>query len=129
MPRSARVYFTVTMRSVMERSKIALHKWMIGFYMMCASKKGVSAHQLHRSLGITYEAAWFMAHRIREAMRQGGLAPIEARSRWPRWQARDPLACGARRLGTLIPCAADGKEHGHAHRVRKRLTRSETLHG
>ena len=43
---------------------------------MCSSKKGVSAHQLHRTLGITYEAAWFMAHRIREAMRAGGLAPL-----------------------------------------------------
>lgn len=68
--------FTVTMRTVMERSKIALHKWMQAFYLMCSSKKGVSAHQLHRTLGIGYEAAWFMAHRIREAMRQGGLAPM-----------------------------------------------------
>lgn len=67
--------FTVTMRTVMERSKIALHKWMQGFHMMTSSKKGVSAHQLHRTLGITYEAAWFMAHRIREAMRSGGLGP------------------------------------------------------
>ncbi len=68
--------FTVTMRTVMERSKIALHKWMQAFHLMCSSKKGVSAHQLHRTLGIGYEAAWFMAHRIREAMRQGGLAPM-----------------------------------------------------
>ena len=43
---------------------------------MCSSKKGVSAHQLHRTLDIGYEAAWFMAHRIREAMRDGGLAPL-----------------------------------------------------
>jgi transposase-like protein len=68
--------FTVTMRTVMERSKIALHKWLQGFHLMCSSKKGVSAHQLHRTLDITYEAAWFMAHRIREAMRDGGLAPL-----------------------------------------------------
>src|SRR5690606_33194396 len=46
------------------------------FHLMCSSKKGVSAHQLHRTLGIGYEAAWFMAHRIREAMRDGGLAPL-----------------------------------------------------
>lgn len=65
--------FTVTMRTVMERSKIALHKWLIGFHMMASSKKGVSAHQLHRTLDITYRSAWFMAHRIREAMRAGGL--------------------------------------------------------
>ncbi len=68
--------FTVTMKTVMERSKIALHKWLQAFHLMCSSKKGISAHQLHRSLDITYEAAWFMAHRIREAMRAGGLAPL-----------------------------------------------------
>ncbi len=66
--------FSVTVGTVMERSKIPLHKWMMGFYLMCASKKGISAHQLHRALGITYQSAWFMCHRIREAMRDGGLA-------------------------------------------------------
>ena len=68
--------FTVTMKTVMERSHIALHKWLQGFQLMCASKKGVSAHQLHRTLNITYRSAWFMAHRIREAMRAGGLSPL-----------------------------------------------------
>src|SRR5580704_3847434 len=68
--------FTVTMRTVMERSKIALHKWLQAFHLMTSSKKGVSAHQLHRTLSIGYEAAWFMAHRIRESMRAGGLAPM-----------------------------------------------------
>ena len=65
--------FSVTVGTVMERSKIALHKWLIAFHLMTASKKGISAHQLHRMLGIGYEAAWFMCHRIREAMRDGGL--------------------------------------------------------
>lgn len=65
--------FTVTTKSVMEASHIPLHKWMQGFYFMSSSKKGVSAHQLHRSLGITYKSAWFLTHRIREAMRAGGL--------------------------------------------------------
>jgi len=68
--------FTVMLKTVMERSKIALHVWLQAFHIMCSSKKGVSAHQLHRTLDITYEAAWFMAHRIREAMRAGGLAPL-----------------------------------------------------
>ena len=68
--------FSVTTGTVMERSKIALHKWMMGFYLMCSSKKGICAHQLHRTLGITYQAAWFMCHRIREAMRDGGLVPM-----------------------------------------------------
>ena len=60
--------FTVTTGTVMERSHIALNKWLMGFYMMSASKKGVSAHQLHRALGLDYKSAWFMCHRIREAM-------------------------------------------------------------
>jgi len=73
--------FTVTMNSPMERSHIALHKWVLAFHLMCASKKGISAHQLHRTLGITYRSAWFMAHRIRECMRAGGLAPIGGRGK------------------------------------------------
>jgi transposase-like protein len=61
--------FTVTMNTVMERSKIPLNKWAMAFYLMASSKKGISAHQLHRALGLSYQTAWFMAHRIREAMR------------------------------------------------------------
>jgi transposase-like protein len=68
--------FSVTMKTVMERSHISLHKWLQGFYLMASSKKGISAHQLHRSLDITYRSAWFMCHRIREAMRAGGLSPM-----------------------------------------------------
>jgi transposase-like protein len=68
--------FTVTMNTPMERSHIALHKWVQAFSLMTASKKGISAHQLHRTLGITYRSAWFMAHRIRESMRTGGLTPL-----------------------------------------------------
>lgn len=68
--------FTVTTGTVMERSKVPLHKWLSAFYLMNASKKGISAHQLHRQLGVTYQTAWFMCHRIREAMRDGGLAPM-----------------------------------------------------
>jgi len=63
------------MKTVMERSHIALHKWLQAFHLTCSSKKGVSAHQLHRTLDIAYQSAWFMAHRIRECMRAGGLAP------------------------------------------------------
>lgn len=67
--------YSVTTASVMERSHIKLHKWLAAFYLMCSSKKGISAHQLHRTLDITYKSAWFMAMRIREAMRDGGLVP------------------------------------------------------
>lgn len=68
--------FTVTMKTVMERSHIALHKWLQAFHLMCSCKKGISAHQLHRTLDIAYQSAWFMCHRIREAMRDGGLGPL-----------------------------------------------------
>ncbi|HTC07895.1 MAG TPA: IS1595 family transposase [Acetobacteraceae bacterium] len=60
--------FTVRTGTVFERSHIAVHKWLLAMHLMAASKKGISAHQLHRMLGITYKSAWFMAHRIREAM-------------------------------------------------------------
>jgi transposase-like protein len=61
--------FSVTVGTVFERSKIPLSKWLLATHLLSASKKGMSAHQLHRMLGITYKSAWFMAHRIREAMR------------------------------------------------------------
>ncbi len=61
--------YSVTVASVLERSKIPLTKWLMATYLMCSSKKGFSAHQLHRTLGVTYKTAWVMAHRIREAMR------------------------------------------------------------
>ena len=65
-----REHFTVTVGGVMERSHIPLHKWVLGFHLMAASKKGVSAHQLYRMLGFgSYRTAWFMTHRIREAMK------------------------------------------------------------
>ena len=67
--------FSVQLGTVLEKSHIPINKWLAGFFMMCASKKGVSAHQLHRQLKVSYKSAWFMAHRIREAMRSGGLAP------------------------------------------------------
>lgn len=60
--------FRVTVNTIFEDSHIPLHKWMMAIHLMCASKKGVSAHQLHRMLGLGYRAAWFMAHRIRYAM-------------------------------------------------------------
>jgi|SRR5581483_544356 len=68
--------FTVTTGTVMERSHIPLNKWLMAFYLLNASKKGMSAHQLHRSLNLDYKSAWFMCHRIREAMRSGGLGPL-----------------------------------------------------
>ena len=69
--KDCRNQFTVTVGTVFERSKIPLTKWLMATYLMCSSKKGISSHQLHRMLNITYKSAWFMTHRIREAMREG----------------------------------------------------------
>jgi transposase-like protein len=66
--------FTVRMGTIFEESKLPMTKWLQAIFLMTASKKGVSAHQLHRTLEITYKSAWFLAHRIREAMRSGELA-------------------------------------------------------
>jgi transposase-like protein len=68
--------FTVRVGSVLERSHIPIHKWLLAFRLMASSKKGISAHQLHRTLRITYKSAWFMAHRIREAMTDTDPAPL-----------------------------------------------------
>jgi transposase-like protein len=65
-----RKQFTVTVGTIFESSHIPLNKWLLAFYLLCSSKKGMSAHQLHRMLDVTYKTAWFMAHRIREAMKQ-----------------------------------------------------------
>jgi transposase-like protein len=68
--------FTVRTGSVYERSHIPLNKWVLASHLMAASKKGMSAHQLHRMIGVTYKSAWFMAHRIREAMIDDNPGPM-----------------------------------------------------
>ena len=73
---ACRGHFTVTNGSVMERSHIPLQKWALGFHLMAASKKGMSSHQFSRMLDVTYKTAWFMAHRIREAMRDVHPSPL-----------------------------------------------------
>jgi transposase-like protein len=60
--------FTVTVGTVFERSKIPLTKWWLAAHLLNSSKKGISAHQIHRTIGVTYKTAWFMCHRLREAM-------------------------------------------------------------
>jgi transposase-like protein len=72
---SCKRQFTVKVGTVFEDSNIALNLWLQAVVLMTASKKGISAHQLHRTLEVTYKTAWFMEHRIREAMRSGELDP------------------------------------------------------
>jgi len=68
--------FTVTVGTVFESSHVKLNMWLQAVYLMCSSKKGISSHQLMRVLDVQYKTAWFMTHRIREAMASGSLPPM-----------------------------------------------------
>jgi transposase-like protein len=68
--------FTVKVGTIFEASHIQMRDWLTAIHLICSSKKGISSNQLHRTLGITLKSAWFMSHRIREAMRDGSLAPM-----------------------------------------------------
>lgn len=68
--------FTAKVGTVFESSHVPVHKWWQACHLMASSKKGISYHQLHRTLQVTYKTAWFMAHRIREAMRSGDFTPL-----------------------------------------------------
>jgi transposase-like protein len=101
--KECRKQFTVTVGTVFESRHIPLPKMLQAVYLMSCSKKGISAHQLHRILGVTYKTAWFLAHRIREAMRDGTLAPmggaggiIEADETYFGWQ-EDPQPSAKRK--------------------------------
>ncbi len=105
--RGCQKQFTVTVGTIFEDSHIPLNKWLMALHFLCASKKGMSSHQLHRMLGITYKSAWFMTHRIRYAMAQesllkpldgtveidetyvGGKIRIGSRARKPGQRAKD----------------------------------------
>jgi transposase-like protein len=68
--------FTVKVGTIFEDSKIALHVWLQAIFLMAGSKKGISTHQLRRTLGVTIKTAWFLSQRVREGMREGALAPM-----------------------------------------------------
>jgi transposase-like protein len=68
--------FTVKVGTVFEDSHVPMRHWLQAIYLMCSSKKGISSNQLHRTLGVTLKTAWFMSHRLREAMRPASLAPM-----------------------------------------------------
>lgn len=73
---SCKKQFTVKVGTVFESSHIPLHKWLQAAYLISSSKKGISSHQLHRTLQITYKSAWFMMHRLREAMKANDIEPM-----------------------------------------------------
>ena len=101
--------YTATVGTIFEDSKIPLNKWFAAIFLMCSSKKGMSAHQLHRQLEIGYRAAWFMCHRIREAMKDGDCSPLVG-----------VVEADETYIG--------GKPRGHReHRIRKYPTMSERI--
>ena len=73
---ACRKQFTVRIGTIFEESHLPLHKWLQAIHLVCSSKKGISAHQLHRVLEVQYKTAWFLEHRIREAMRNGDFSPM-----------------------------------------------------
>jgi len=96
--------FTVTVGTVFERSKVPLNKWILAAHLMASSKKGISAHQLHRTLNVTYKTAWFMEHRLREAMNIAPSGPmgsgggtVEADETY--WGNKKPYGTGPRGTG------------------------------
>ena len=136
---ACREQFTVTVGSVMEDSKIPLNKWLLAMHFLGASKKGMSAHQLHRMLGITYQSAWFLAHRIREAMTDQTPSPIggankvveadevicRRQSQKPRIQAGTKeayrhIACRAWRRSPFVPCQERNRKDASRNRSQNR---------
>src|SRR5271163_4291208 len=71
-----RKQFTVKVGTVFEDSHVPMNLWLQAMYMLCSSKKGISSNQLSRTLGVTLQTAWFMGHRLREAMRTASLVPM-----------------------------------------------------
>ena len=136
--------FTVKVGTIFEDSHIPMRMWLQAIALLCASKKGISSNQLHRMLGVTLKSAWFMSHRIREAMRTGGLVPpmggaggvveidetiygraaTHPKGRGPhgqqdhqfRPQERHPVAGGARRKRSQLPRRWQHRQSGDPHR-------------
>ena len=119
--RDCRGQFTVLTGSVMESSHLPLTKWVLAIRLMTASKKGMSAHQIHRMLNVTYKTAWFMCHRIREAMRETDPLRWVAKAR--SWKPTKPTTASARRLPSC-PVAASASPPSRAGLAAPRSARS-----
>ncbi len=100
--------FSVTVGTVFERSHVPLHQWLYATHLLTSSKKGMSAHQLHRMLGVTYKTAWFMSHRIREAMRDDNPAPMGGYG--------ESVQCDETYYGNTSK-RAKGYRKGHSHKA------------
>lgn len=120
--KDCRQQFSVTVGTVFERSKIELNKWLLAVHLICSSKKGMSSHQIHRMLGVTYKTAWFMTHRIREAMKStgGGLLgsggqPVEADETYWGKEKNKPVRAGGGHKMKILSLVERGGEKRSFH--------------
>lgn len=113
-----RSQFTVTVGTVFERSKVPLHKWLLANHLICSAKKGISAHQIHRTIGVTYKTAWFMVHRIREAMTEPNAGPLGGGGKIVE---ADETYWGRSEDAPAKPTDAEGKRRYRGTRVMKDL--------
>lgn len=127
-----RKQFSITVGTIFERSHIPLNKWLAAIYMMSSSKKGISAHQLHRSLELDYKSAWFMCHRIRYAMTQpplvgklGGIVEADETYVGPKHVRGKP----GRGAGKKVPVLALIERGGRARSFKVDDVRGKTLKG
>jgi len=120
--------FTVTVGTLYERSHIPLNKWLMATHLMMASKKGMSALQLHRMLGVTKKTAWFMAHRIRESLREAKPSPLGGANKVVEvdetyvggkeankhaWKRQAGMCGGKGKEAVVALVERDGKVHSH----------------
>jgi hypothetical protein len=106
---------------VFERSKIALNVWLLAAHLMASSKKGMSAHQLHRMLGVTYKTAWFMEHRLREAMKE------DVKSSGPLGGAGKIVEADETYIGRMDDPKPSPQRKGRPYKQAKRAQRKRTV--
>jgi hypothetical protein len=99
MCNACRSQFTVTVGTLMERSKIPLHKWLCATYLLTSSKNGLSTHRLHDMLDVSLKSTWFLMHRIREALQEGGSPFLPQTGRGAAIRAKAVSTPNARRVG------------------------------
>ncbi len=140
--RQCRKQFTVTVGTIFESSHVPISKWLMAIHLLSASKKGISAHQLHRLLGITYRAAWFVAHRLRHAMTQDvmqleGIVEADETYIGPRrrrvgdrnnWTPKTPVMAFVERGGRAVAFPIEKVDHKTLHAaVKKHVNPTSTL--
>ncbi|MBV9860736.1 MAG: IS1595 family transposase [Alphaproteobacteria bacterium] len=117
---ACRKQFTVRVGTVFEASHVPLHIWFQACFLMCSSKKGISSNQLHRTLGVTLKTAWFMSHRLREAMRVLQMEPLGG--------AGKEVEADETFIGQKRPKARNARGYAHKHAVVSLVERGGQVH-